>query len=87
MGPNYVCFSYFYQTYSVSKAMSYVNTITQTNMHIMKLEGNRALFHYYNLQIAFLAMLNSEKTRAILRPAFQPPKLKQISLISLNNDI
>lgn len=53
----------------------------------MKLEGNRALFHYYNLQIAFLAMLNSEKTRAILRPAFQPPKLKQIPLISLNNDI
>lgn len=73
MGPKCVCFSYFYQIYSVSKEMPYVNTITQPNMHIMKLEGNCALFHYYSLQIASLAMLNSEKTVAILRHKFQPP--------------
>ena len=46
--------------------MPYVNTITQSNKHIMKLEGNCALFHYCNLQIASLAKFNSKKTVAIL---------------------
>lgn len=32
----------------------------------MKLEGNCALFHYCNLQIASLAKFNSKKTVAIL---------------------
>lgn len=86
MGPKYVCFS-ISTKYSVSKEMPYVNTITKPNMHIMKLKGNCALFHYYSLQIASLAMLNSKKTVSILRHEFQPRKPKQISLISFNNSL
>lgn len=73
MEPKYVCFSYFYQIYSVSKEMPYVNTITQPNKHIMKLEGNCTLFHYYNLTNCFFGKLNSKKSVAILRSKFQPP--------------
>lgn len=73
MGPKYVYFSYFYQIYSVSKEMPYVNTITKPNVHIMKLKGNHALFPSSSLQIASLAMLNSEKTVTILRHKFQLP--------------
>lgn len=92
MGPKYVCFPYFYQIYSVSKEMPCVNTVTKPNMHIMKLKGNRALLHYYSLQIASLAMLNSEtttkkkktrkKTLTILRHKFQPPN-QNMSLLFL----
>lgn len=75
-------FAFPISTTYVSKEMPYVNIITQSNKHIMKLEGNCACFTTTTYKL-LLGKAQFKKLEVIFRYKFQP-KPKQITLISLN---